>query len=126
MATLSSITPLPSSLQPPQREAAVQSPDSSPNSSQPHRSRRRMSVQSPPPSQLRASKATAQRLSSHHRLSFENRIHCRQSGLLPPSRSHFLPVPALFYTTTSATVPSHFHTLASSALFHPSRIQLLA
>ncbi|XLS69719.1 hypothetical protein HN51_020742 [Arachis hypogaea] len=90
-----------------------------------------MSVQPPPPSQLRASKATAQRPSSHRRLSFENRSYRRRSRLLPPSHRHFSPVPALFHTTTSATVflatvPSHFHTLASSALFQPSRIQLLA
>ncbi|QHO35103.1 uncharacterized protein DS421_9g272690 [Arachis hypogaea] len=90
-----------------------------------------MSVQPLPPSQLRASKATVQRPSSHRRLSFENRSHRRRSRLLPLSRSHFPPVPALFHTTTSATVfpatvPSHFHTFASSALFQPSSIQLLA
>ncbi|XP_057737296.1 uncharacterized protein LOC130954548 isoform X2 [Arachis stenosperma] len=64
-----------------------------------------MSVQPPPPSQLRASKATAQRSSSHRRLSFENRSHRRRSHLLPPSCSHFPPMAALFHTTTSATFP---------------------
>ncbi|QHO52737.1 ABC transporter B family member [Arachis hypogaea] len=117
MATLSSLTPLPSSVQLLQREAAVQSPDSSPNSSQPHQSCRRMSVQPSALSQLRASKAMAQRPSSQCRLSFKNRSHHRRSRLLPLSRSHFPPVPAFQDPASSLAIIGAIHTTTLAKLF---------